>query len=86
MSPAQQIIDDPGERPVALVKVADLPWSTRTVDVCDENNRWRFAPGVTAFNHFWSTDGAECLWCAAQRTPEQIAAWFAAGKPSEECW
>ena len=36
-------------------------------------------------NHFWSSDGAECLWCFRIRTPEEIAAWVAAGKPDELC-
>lgn len=68
-----------------LLKLVDTPPSNRTVDVIDENNRWRFAPSVSSNNHFWSTDGAECLWCAQQRTPKQIAAWFASGKPDEVC-
>lgn len=67
------------------LRLVDSPPSVRTVEVGDENNKWRFAPGVSAQNHFWSTDGVECLWCAAQRTSGQIAGWFAAGKPDEAC-
>lgn len=69
----------------ALERIAHALPSTRTVDVIDENNKWRFAPGVSAGNHFWSTDGAECLWCARQRSVAEITAWFDAGKPDEVC-
>lgn len=69
----------------ALEKVADSGSSSLIVDLIDENNKWRFAPGVSGARHFWSTDGIECLWCARQRTPAEIAVWFAAGKPQENC-
>lgn len=79
MSPAYALTTAP------LLRLAEAVPSNRTVDVIDENNKWRFAPGVSAANHFWSTDGVECLWCAAVRTPVEIATWFDAGKPMEEC-
>lgn len=40
---------------------------------------------LIGLNHFWSDDGVECLWCYRIRTPEEIAAWIADGKPAEEC-
>jgi hypothetical protein len=36
-------------------------------------------------NHFWSSDGAECLWCSQVRSAEEIAAWKAAGSPDTPC-
>ncbi len=83
----EQIIeaDDYTGRPVALLKIADAPPSNRTVDVIDENNHWRLADGISGFNHYWSVDGVDCLWCARQRTAAEIAIWFAAGKPAEAC-
>lgn len=70
---------------VGLQKVADAQPTGRIVEVADENNKWRFAPGVKAINHFWSVDGVECLWCARQRSVPEIQVWFDAGKPDEAC-
>lgn len=69
----------------ALEVVADSERSNRIVDVIDGDNTHRFEPGLVPGNHFWSTNGVECLWCARQRTPDEIARWFAAGKPGEVC-